>query len=228
LPRRGGTQGKAEMDATDEATGGVQVGAGFYDFESYITRERWQSYWYQIRAVMRYKPQTVLEIGCGTGATTQMLRRLGVAVTTFDFDANLNPDIRGDVREIEALAGTRSYDLVCAFQVLEHIPYSDFAPTLASLGRVARNNVVISLPHWGYPVELRAQFLKKRFSFSLSRKMTRPMEWQFDGQHYWELGTRGHSLKQVQRRVAAELTILESYFCPDYSYHYFFELGARV
>jgi SAM-dependent methyltransferase len=215
------------MDAMDKPAGGVQVGEGFYDFETYMTRERWQSYWYQLRAVMKYKPKTVLEIGCGTGATTQMLRRLGIDVTTFDFDANLNPDISGDVRELEALVGKGSYDLVCAFQVLEHIPYADFKPTLAQLGRVARQNVVISLPHWGYPVELRGQFFKKRFSLAFARKLTRPMEWKFDGEHYWELGTNGHSLAQVRAAIAGELPILDEYFCADYSYHYFFELGAH-
>jgi SAM-dependent methyltransferase len=215
------------MSAMDKPSDGVQVGEGFYDFETYITRERWLSYWYQLRAVTKYKPRTVLEIGCGTGATTQMLRRMGVEVTTFDFDANLKPDISGDVRGLEKLAGIKAFDLVCAFQVLEHIPYADFAPTLAQLGRVARQNVIISLPHWGYPVELRGQFLKKRFSLAFARKLTRPMEWKFDEQHHWELGTNGHSLAQVRRAVASELQILDHYFCPDYSYHYFFELGAH-
>ncbi len=214
------------MNMADRHADGVQVGEGFYDFDTYMTRERWQSYWYQLRAVAGYKPQSVLEIGCGTGATTQMLRRMGIDVTTFDFDASLKPDISGDVREIEALTGTGAFDLVCAFQVLEHIPYADFAPTLAQLGRVARRNVVISLPHWGYPVELRGMFLKKRFSLAFARKLTRPMDWKFDGQHHWELGTKGHSLAEVRRAVAGQMPILKEYFCADYSYHYFFELDA--
>ncbi|HEY6815829.1 MAG TPA: class I SAM-dependent methyltransferase, partial [Croceibacterium sp.] len=191
-----------------------------------MTRERWQSYWYQLRAVLKYQPKSVLEIGCGAGATTQMLRRMGIEVTTFDFDARLNPDIAGDVRQAEALAGTGAFDLVCAFQVLEHIPYGDFRLALAQLGRIARRNVIVSLPHWGYPVEMRGMFFKKRFSFAFSRKLTRPMDWTFDGQHHWELGTKGHSLAEVRRAVAAELPIRDEYFCPDYSYHYFFELDA--
>lgn len=210
----------------DKPADGVQVAEGFYDFDSYITRERWLSYWYQLRATLKYRPGSVLEIGCGSGATTQMLRQMGVEVTTFDFDPGLNPDISGDVREAEALVGTGKFDLVCAFQVLEHIPYADFRPTLAQLGRIARRNVIISLPHWGYPVELRGQLLKKRFSLSFARKLTRPMKWTFDGQHHWELGTKGHSLAEVRRAVSAELAIREEYFCPDYSYHYFFELDA--
>lgn len=205
---------------------GVQVAEGFYDFETYITRERWQSYWYQLRAIMRHNPRTVLEIGCGTGVTTRMLRQFGADVTTFDFDASLKPDISGDVREIETLVGDRRFDLVCAFQVLEHIPYSDFAPTLAQLARVASRNVVISLPHWGYPVELRGMLFKKRFSLAFARKLTRPHDWKFDGQHHWELGTRGHSLDEVRSVIAQHLTIGREYFCPDYSYHYFFETAV--
>jgi hypothetical protein len=53
------------------------------------------------------------------------------------------------------------------------------------------------------------------------------MEWKFDGEHYWELGTNAHSLAQVRAAISGELPILDEYFCADYSYHYFFELGAH-
>lgn len=206
--------------------GEVQVAEGFYSFDNYISRERWQSFWYQLNAIMKYRPANVLEIGGGPGATALMLRKLGVEVTTFDFDASLSPDIQGDVRRIGEMVEARSFDVVCAFQVLEHVPYADFLPTLTQLGRIARNNVVISLPHWGYPVELRGMFLKQRFSLAIGRKLTRPMEWKFDGQHYWELGTSATPLAKVRADIESVVDVLDGYFCTDYSYHYFFELGS--
>ena len=45
----------------------VQVAAEHYDFERYDDRERWMSYWHQIRAVMSVRPSRVLEIGPGSG-----------------------------------------------------------------------------------------------------------------------------------------------------------------
>lgn len=204
-----------------------QVSPEFYNPSNYEHLYRWVSYWYQIQAVLRARPTTVLEIGPGTGVMSHYLRnRLGIEVTTFDFDKSLNPDVVGDVRNLKNYFSPGSFDCVCAFQVLEHIPYEDFEKTLDHLAIVSRDSVLISLPYWGYFFQFRLRVFK-RFSLCFGRKITRPFTWHFNGQHYWEIGTRQFPLRRVVKSISAKLLIERHYFCPDYPYHYFFECRLK-
>lgn len=208
--------------------GSTQVTAEFYEFSQYVTFERWSSYWHQVSAALRYRPKSLVEVGGGLGVTSQVLRQCGVDVTTFDYDSTLKPDIVGDVRRLDEFVAPKSVDMVCAYQILEHLPFEDFGRALGALSRVARRNVVISLPHYGYPVELRGRLWKNRFAFGFARRIAKPKTWNFDGQHYWELGTRGYAIKTVAKEIAKRLDIKRQYFCPDYSYHYFFECEVKA
>lgn len=186
------------------------------------------SYWYQIQAVRRFQPQTVLEIGLGNGLMNHYLKhQLGYQVTSVDIDPELGPDIVGSVLDLERLVHGRTYDVVCAFQVLEHLPFADFPTCLAQLTKASRRGVVISLPHWGYFLQFRARVLKFRWAVAWGKKITRPFEWKFDGQHYWELGTKGHSLGRVRSLVGQHLHVESEYFCPDYPYHYYYECRVQ-
>lgn len=205
----------------------VQVSSSHYTPCTYEHLYRWISYWYQIQAILRATPRTVLKIGPGTGVVTDYLRnRLGIRVTTFDFDSSRNPDIVGDVRKLADYFRDASFDCVCAFQVLEHIPYHDFEKVLEHLAHVSREHVLISLPYWGYFVQFRVRLFKE-FVLAFGRKVTRPFTWQFDGQHYWEIGTRGYPLRRVMDSISEVLQIEKHYFCPDYPYHYFFECRRK-
>jgi hypothetical protein len=206
----------------------TQVPSDHYSATGYDEWHRWVSYWYQIRAAMRAAPSSVLEIGVGTRVVSHYLtERLAYDVTTFDFDASLSPHVVGDVRELEQHFAPDTFDCVCAFQVLEHLPYEDFLPTLTQLNRVARRSVLISLPHWGAILQFRIRVLRLRWCLVWGRKFTPPHTWTFDGEHYWEIGTRGYALKKVIRDIRQVLDIERHYFCPDYPYHYFFECRVK-
>lgn len=206
----------------------VQVRDDHYDFETYITLHRWMSFWHQMNAVVRSGAKTVLELGCGSGIMTQALRSaVGLQVTTFDFDPGLKPDVVGDIRKLEDYFAPASFDCVCAFQVLEHLPYADFEHTLPQLARIARHSVLLSLPHWGYVMELRFRFWRTRWSAAFARKITRRHRWRFDGEHYWELGTTDYPVNKLRRALEAHFIVRRAYFCPDNSYHYFFECTPK-
>ena len=206
--------------------GEVQVTTEHYRPEHYDELHRWVSYWYQIQATARAQPRSVLEVGVGSGVFSSYLRnRLRIPVTTFDFDASLQPDIAGDIRVLDLHVPPASFDAVVAFQVLEHLPFSDFAPALAQMARAARKSVIISLPCHGYMLGLRLRLWKWTWSFG--RKISRRARWRFDGEHHWEIGTRGHSLRRVRAEIASVLEIERHYFCADYPYHYFFECRKR-
>ena len=206
----------------------AQVSKKHYDFQNYIELHRWVSYWHQLNAILRTKARTVLEIGYGTGIVSKCMRdNLELEVTTFDFDLSLKPDVVGDVRKISDYFNPESFDCVCAFQVLEHIPYDDFESVLPQLAKLSTRNVLISLPYWGYPIQLRFNLLKSNWSGFFSRKITRPYNWKFDGEHYWEIGTSQYPLRKVRKSIEKSLIIKKQYFCPDYAYHYYFECTKR-
>lgn len=207
----------------------IQVESDHYDFESYITLPRWMSFWHQMNAVVRSGAKTVLEIGCGSGVMTHALRNnVGLNVTTFDFDAALKPDVIGDIRQLDRYFQPQSFDCICAFQVLEHLPFGDVKQVLPHLARIARHHIILSVPHWGYFMEWRIRFWRARWSGVFSRKLTRHPKWVFDGEHYWELGTRDYPVSQVRRVLEQHFEVRRAYFCPDNSYHYFFECTPKT
>jgi hypothetical protein len=204
----------------------VQVPDDHYRPANYDELHRWTSYWYQIQSIVRTGARTVLEIGVGSGVLSSYLRsRLGIQVTTFDCDESRGPDLVGDVRYLEANVKPESFDAVVAFQVLEHLPFPDFELTLRQLARASRHSVLLSLPHYGWNLQWRIRLWK--FDWAFSRRMSKNPEWTFNGEHHWEIGTRGFSLNHVRSVITRVLDIEEDYFCPDYAYHYFFECRKK-
>ena len=210
------------MTASPAAPPQVQVSQDHYQTSRYDELHRWISYWYQIQAVSRHRPRNVLEIGVGSGVLSRYLAdRLSIDVTTFDFDPALAPDFCGDVRQMDHLVRPNSFDAVLAFQVLEHLPFSDVPGALEQLARASRDSVLFSLPHYGWNVAARVRLWKWNWVFG--RRISKNPRWNFDGEHYWEIGTKGHSLAAVRGMVSDVMQIERDYFCPDYPYHYFFE-----
>jgi ubiquinone/menaquinone biosynthesis C-methylase UbiE len=138
-------------------------------------------------------PSTVLEIGHGTGIVRDTLRLDGYVVTTLDIDPELGPDIIASVTSIPC--SSKSFDAVLAAEILEHIRWEDVPRALSELARVSRKGVVIGLPYKG-----------KAFYFSINLPKIPYIRWgfkipsfkshTFDGQHYWELGTREVSVRK--------------------------------
>lgn len=200
----------------------TQVAPNHYRPSHYDEFHRWVSYWYQIQSVARAQPRTILEIGVGSGVLSAYLRdRLQAQVTTFDFDPSLNPDLVGDVRQLASHVTPESFEAVLAFQVLEHLPFEDFKPALQQLAHASRKNVILSLPHYGYPLQMR--FRLWRFNWAFGRKLSKKPRWTFDGEHHWEIGTRDYPLSRIRSEIQTVLQIERDYFCADYPYHYFFE-----
>ena len=203
----------------------VQVATEHYDPSNYDELHRWVSYWYQFQAVASCQPKTMLEIGKGGGVLSWYLReRLGLDVVTVDFDASLEPDVVADVRALRDHFDADQFDLVCAFQVLEHLPYDDFQPALRELRRVSKRDILISLPNWGYFLAVRLHIWKLKLAFG--RKVRRPFEWQFDGEHYWEVGTKGHQPKTVRAAIEEVVPLVDETVYPDYPYHRSYHLRA--
>jgi hypothetical protein len=200
-----------------------QVSSGTYR-RKYLSLVRLITHWYQAHLVADQVPvgASVLEVGPGAGHTTWLLRNFGLKPTTLDFDPALQPDIVGDVTELDC--ADKSYDCVLCAEVLEHIPFVELPKALRELRRVARQAVVISVPAplVGFSLMLNITGLAHR---GLSVGLPYWVPHRFDGEHYWEIGKRGYSLnsvKQVMRECGFEV---RRAFRPAPSlYAYFFVL----
>jgi hypothetical protein len=205
---------------------GVQVSGEHYGFDRYESPERWMSYWHQLRAVSACVDDgasSLFEIGVGSGVFNNYLKNFDLEVTTGDIAAELGADVVCDVRTLVDDLGGRRFDVVCAFQVLEHLPWEELERALGQLVACSNRWVLISLPNRGMPVSVRLRLGRRVVAWGqkLSR---RPKPWQFDGQHYWEVGALDRSREQVRARIANVATIVRESVLPENPYHILYEL----
>ncbi len=201
-----------------------QVDIKHYDFNNYCTKDRWASYWNQIDEIVKPRPQRVLEIGIGDGVVANYIKKnTNIDYKSFDIDEELKPDYVGSIENIKL--EDNSFDLVCAFEVLEHLPFEKLEKVLNELSRVAKKNVIISLPHWGrhFSVSVKLPFFKKinwQFKGSIF-----PIKHKFNGEHYWEIGKREYPLKLIKNKIKdVGLEIVGDFVPIDSPYHHFFIL----
>ena len=215
-----------QVDALAAPDRSLQVAPEHYDFEAYDDRERWMSYWYQLRAVLSVRPRTVLEIGPGTGVFRSYLQNIGVDVKTLDFDPSRKPDYVADITRLdETLPAGLTFDAVCAFQVLEHLPLAELERCLAGIARRAAPHVFVSLPYRGLRVGARFWWgdhvatLVHKFMIPFYRHKPIP-------EHHWELGWP-HSARKLTKVFARHFEVVERGFVPENPYHYAWQLRVR-
>jgi SAM-dependent methyltransferase len=154
--------------------------------------------WHQLDEVIKLKPERVLEIGPGPGVFKAVAGAFGVQVQTLDIDPELNPDHLASVFMMPFDEG--AFDVVCAFQMLEHLPYKKSINAFREMVRIARKAVIISLPDAAtrWPMSI---YVPKfgTVNFSIPKPRLSPRIHQFDGEHYWEINKAGYSLEQVTR-----------------------------
>jgi SAM-dependent methyltransferase len=201
-----------------------QIEASAYKFERYVSPDRWASYYYQLYEIFATRPSSVLEIGLGDGTIGNAVRHDGIAYTSADIAEDLHPDIVAPVTKIPF--PDEAFDTVCAFEVLEHLPFSEFEPALAELSRVSRSYVILSLPHFGPSIrmEFKIPFLPRtRFAC----KIPFPRRHSFNGQHHWEIGKSGHSLRNVKNILKKYFRIGKEFVPFENQYHHFFVLQKK-
>jgi len=101
-------------------------------------------------------PETILDIGCGTGYITNIIsKELDSRVIGCDKDSNRISFARFNFGQEVILADVtqlpfkdNSFDVVVASEIIEHIHCTEAA--LEEIKRVARKNVVITVPNEPY------------------------------------------------------------------------------
>ena len=201
-----------------------QVNRDHYDFESYYHTERWCSIWHQINEVKQLNPSSVLEVGGGLGVFKASIACFGVKVKTVDVAEDLRPDIVGSVTDLPI--DDNAFDVTCAFQVLEHLPYENFRRSVSEMLRVSRKGVVISLPFYqpGYNNLITIPKIGKKQIF-IPRPLIREKPLPNGGEHFWEINRQGYPLKRIRNDLnQLECSIKHEIRVPENPYHYFFAL----
>lgn len=202
-----------------------QVDKSNYDFKKYSFEGRFVSYYWQLKEVLDQEPTSVLEVGVGDRVFGSFIKsNTPISYTSVDVAEDLHPDIVGSVLELPF--ADKSFDVVCAFEVLEHLPFDQFDRALAELARVARTHVVISLPHFGpmLSFSLKIPFLPQlRFAFKIPFHKTHI----FNGQHYWEIGKRGYHISLIRNKLSAHGDIVRDFVPFGSPYHHFFVLKIK-
>lgn len=203
-----------------------QVDKNAYRFEKYAGEDRFASYRAQIAEILNAQPQSVMEVGVGDGVVGGYLKRTtSIAYTSCDIADDVGADVVGSVTKLPF--PDKAFDIACAFEVLEHLPFENFDIALAELSRVARKRVLVSMPHFGPPVQVlfKIPFLPEiRFAF----KIPVPQRHHFNGQHYWEVGKRGYSRRDVRNHIKRFFDIEREYVPFGNQYHRFYVLTPAV
>jgi len=199
-----------------------QVDKTAYQFFSYAHPGRFVSYYHQLAEALSLAPKSILEVGVGNGVFRDYIKgNTTTSYTSVDVADDLHPDVVSGVTSLPF--ADDSFDAVCAFEILEHIPFDQFEKALAEIHRVARHAVVLSLPHFGPPVKflLKVPFLPEisfAFKIPFARKHV------FNGHHYWEIGKNGYS-PRIVRAILQKYFFIKKEFVPfENQYHHFYIL----
>lgn len=209
----------------------LQVPSDMY-FDKYDDLDRFISYYHQINAVKKYKSARILEVGIGNGTVTSYLRRFGYDVTTCDFDAKLGPDHVADIRKLPF--DEESFDVILAYEILEHIPIKDLDCALNELKRCCRKIVLLSVPYSAAVFEIQANIRLPRISKKVGFSIKVPFRFikmsfgKRNREHYWELGRYGCSHRRLRNILKRYFIICNEYAGSFDSYHYYYKLQKQT
>jgi SAM-dependent methyltransferase len=186
----------------------------------YDDEERFVGYWHQLSNSIRLKPASVLEIGIGNGFYSNYMRNNGYEVVTLDVDKRLMPKVQASVLDLPFKEG--GFELVVAFEVLEHLPFSRFQRALSEICHTTNDYAILSLPDYSRTLSVSldlAGLIVQDLSLPFLTSF-RPQKHRFDGQHYWEIGKKGYGLETVIKTIEESGFLIEKTYRPNKAHHF--------
>lgn len=202
-----------------------QVGKSHY-LEEGFSPLRIESITQQVREICYSGCTKILEIGVGKGLLKHFLHPFpNVSHTSIDIDMNLHPDYVGSVTQMPF--ENNKFELTVCCQVLEHLPFAEFLLALKEVRRVTEKKVILSMPdvrkHLG--LALRVPGIKDWVKYECNLDRLRLGPKRFDGQHYWEIGYKGTTGRDVVTKIRqAGFKIERKYRLERHRWHSFFIL----
>jgi predicted SAM-dependent methyltransferase len=211
-----------------------QVDKSHYEFNKYCDKKRWVSIWHQLNEVISLRPTSVLELGPGPGLFKKLAKHIGIMVETVDIDPELKPDFLASVLELPF--DDNSCDCVCAFQMLEHLPYGESIQTFNEMVRVAKRNVIISLPDSKLhlilsidPYMLSTKIDLKQKTFHIPIPRLKKVKKEPTGEHFWEINKKGINLKDIINDFSNEKAcLIKTYRVDENPRHRFFIFKMKL
>ncbi len=161
--------------------------------KKFESREHWLSYWHQIK-IMEGKiksKDSLIEIGIGTGFTSNYLKSKNIDVLTVDVDKEKSPDIVADAVSFKP---KKNYDHFCAFEVFEHMDFSEMVKTLDNIKNSIDKNIFISVPIYKktpIAIELKIKSFWKSITIPIPKTKI------IDPHHEWELNYKDFTEKRL-------------------------------
>jgi len=98
---------------------------------------------------------TILDVGCGMKTFTRHLACKNLTGIDIWEDYLVDGDILGDVRELDKIIIPKSYDVVLAIDLIEHLETKEGHKLIADMINVAKKKVLIMTPmYWSENKEL--------------------------------------------------------------------------
>lgn len=202
----------------------TQVKKEYYNFTKYVTKERWNSYYYQIMECCNVQGEKVLLIGVGDNIVTQVLSKTGKKVTTLDFDKSLNPDVCASVTDLDTLI-TQKYDIIMCCQVLEHLKFDEFENIIKKMSKIATERVILSLPTRNMSLIFAAKHTMTRiFKIRIPIYRFWDKKFVFNGEHYWEVNAKRYPRFKIDKIIKKYFVIEKMYYPIENTYHLFYTL----
>jgi len=204
--------------------------------------KHWLSLYYQLSVpVCKEDVQTVLEFGPGRGLLGAALKHYGLDYKSSDVVDGYygyKPDY---VSDIINFPDDQKFDLVCAFQTLEHNPPETFIPHLKKMAHISNKYVYVSLPYYGrwlgLNISLNLPKIDRNFFaiFKMERLFPkkRPIEKYRNSEtpyahHWFEIGDKGFKKKDLPAIAdQAGLKIQETFHSPSFPYHIFIVMEKK-
>ena len=190
---------------------------------------RWDSLYACLETLSGFSEfETVLELGPGGGLLGAILTHQGYKYRSFDVADDVNATFVGDF--LESSHQLPISDCVVACQVLEHLPYEQSFKYLHAMADIARKYLVISVPNLETIYSLTITLPRRKVCrLNVRKPIFRRKNFQFNGEHYWELGCSEVSVNRFisDLEVLPGWNLTKNFRVPQNPYHHFFVLEKR-
>ena len=202
------------------------------------------SIFYQAReAIINPNINSMLEFGIGRGCTSAIIKHFKIKHVGVDFNEELFfPD---HVSTILNYRDKKKYDIVCAFQVLEHNPLESIKSNLKKMMNLSNKYVYVSVPYSGRYISLNIKlnlfpgkfgYFNKQLNLNWGRlfKKVRPVEEykkRIDkyNPHWWEVGDKNFTKGDFKKIISSlDMKIEKSFHNEFFPYHLFYLLKKNT
>lgn len=207
--------------------------SSFYFNREYVSPKRLMSFYEQLNLLVALEVSSLLEIGVGNGVFQFLAKKYGVQVKTLDHNSKLSPDYHASILDPLPLSNNQ-FELVAAFEVLEHLPLKYMPSILKEFSRVAGKYILFSVPDRNWYVRLMFESnyfsLNKLLSFRRLLKVWEPVDDLNPDKdmHYWHIGDKGVTPRKIIGICSEMGLVVERSFRSKYNpSHHFFLLRSE-